>query len=51
MTSGNTVAMEPLELFEHGMKVVEKAFVEWRLFMNCNLALCLKDEQLMLCLS
>ena len=44
-----------IKLVEHGMKVMDrvfdKGFVELCLLMKCNLALCLKEEQLMLCLS
>ena len=44
-----------MKLLEHGMKVVgmvlKKGFIEWCMLMKYNLTLCLRDEQLMLCLS
>ena len=44
-----------VRLIEHGMKVMErvleKGLIDECLLMKCNLALCLREEQLMLCLS
>ena len=44
-----------VKLLEHGMKVVEtvfekKIFIEKCLLIKCNLVLCLREEELMLCL-
>ena len=39
-----------LKLLEHGMKVVERVLQKrLRLLIECNLALCLREEQFMLC--
>ena len=44
-----------VKLLEHGMKVVEivleRGYMEYCLLMKCHLALCMREEQLMLCLS
>ena len=44
-----------VELLQHGMKVVErvleKGFIEQCLLIKCHLVLCLREGQLMLCLS
>ena len=39
------------KLLEHGMKVVGRVLGKRLLLMKCNLALCLREDQLMMCLS